>query len=394
MRPQRGFSLIEIAVVIGIIGFLAFMITPLIGSQLSIAKIRETRAKLDPVKAAIVAFVAGNSRLPCPAVENLPSTDPQYGREAATPGTCTGTTALTGGASRGVIPWLTLGLTPEAATDAFGRFFTYVVTTNQTSLSSNTLPGMTGVIAIHNATPVAAGNQINAGNLAVFALVSHGTNGYGAFNPGSGNQTPFPPSPGADESENANTSNVAFVDKTFSDITGNPFDDMVLWVTPREILAALGPSGVKTPQGAMSDKFAGLRGALLAYMTADNGSPGGGRTYGRRVPCADITNDGVADCANSAGGVPWTTMRIPQTAATDAWGNVIRYTVVSTGNHLLLSSSGANAGVQASTASTSTVTFASNGPDGAAGTGDDVTFTITAPELGAALLAAGVPIDP
>jgi type II secretory pathway pseudopilin PulG len=202
MRRAGGFSLLEIAVVIAIIGFLAFMITPLIGGQMAVAKARETRNKLDPLKSAIVSFVAANNRLPCPAVENLPSTDPQYGREATTPGTCTGTTSLTGGASRGIVPWVSLGMTGEAAADAFGRFFMYAVTTSQTNLVANTIPGMTGVIAIHSATPVSVANQTNVNNLAVFVVLSYGSDGYGAFNPGSGAQTPFPPAPGADESEN------------------------------------------------------------------------------------------------------------------------------------------------------------------------------------------------
>lgn len=397
MRAQRGFTLVEIAVVIAIIGFLAFMITPLIGGQLAGARVRETRAKLEPVKAAIIAYVAANNHLPCPAIENLPSTHPQYGKEAPDPGTCTGTTALTGGASRGVIPWLTLGLTGEAANDAFGRYFTYFVTTSQTAGTANTVPGMTGIVAVHNATPVNAANQVNAGNLAVFVVISHGNNGNGAFNPGLGNRTPLPT--GADELENTDTANVALVDKSFSDNAANPFDDIVLWVTPRDVLAALASSGVKTPQGAMNEKLGSIRAALLAYLTADNVDPDGGgpRTVARRLPCADVDSNGSADCSNVVGTVPWLALGVPVTTATDPWGRLIRYTVAApTGNPALLlkNAAGSNVGIQASTVSDRTVTLTSDGPDGVAGNADDVSLTISAPELSSALLAAGVSVDP
>ena len=57
---QRGFSILEIAVVIAILGFLAFLIAPILSSTVNYSRLRETRVKLDPVKSAIVAFVAAN----------------------------------------------------------------------------------------------------------------------------------------------------------------------------------------------------------------------------------------------------------------------------------------------------------------------------------------------
>lgn len=400
-RSSLGFSLIEIAVVLGILGFLAFLFTPLLGSQLAVSRYRETRGKLEPLKSSIISFVASNQRLPCPAVESLPSTDANYGIEASTPGTCAGTTSLTGGGSRGVIPWKTLGLSQESATDGFGRFFTYAVTTSQTNLNANRIPGITGVISMHNATPVATSNQINTANLAVFVLISHGLNGNGGFMPTSGSQMPL--GVGNDELENSNTTNIAFVDKGFSDIAANPYDDVVMWVVPQDLLTLLAPSGYKTPQGAMTEKLQATRAALLAYVTADNADPdgAGARVVARRIPCAaSDSTTGIEDCvtlAGVSGYVPWAALGIPSTTSTDPWGRALRYVVDAPGGNaarLLKNATGSNAGIQASTGSNRTVTFKSDGPDGIAGTTDDVTQTTTASELAGALLAANVSIDP
>jgi prepilin-type N-terminal cleavage/methylation domain-containing protein len=393
MRPghQRGFSILEIAVVIAILGFLAFLIAPILSSTIGYSRLRETRARLDPVKNAMVAFIAAQNRLPCPAIESLPSSSAGYGREAATPGTCTGTTLLAGGAVRGVIPWVSLGLPGDTATDAYGRFFTYIVTNTQTNLTANTLPGMGGVIAVHNATPVAAGNQLNAGNLAVAVVISHGANGSGAFNPESGARTPAPT--GADELENADAANIAIVDKAASDNPANPYDDIVLWLTPGDLLAHLVPSGVKTPQGAMQEKLQSIKAAVLSFVAADTADPDGvgTRTRARRLPCADTNGDGAPDCPQRVGTVPYSALAVPATTATDPWGRLIRYDVQDP--NLLSHLSTGTSGIYSGTNGSLTVRLSSDGPDGAQGTADDVALTLTVAELRGALVAASIAID-
>ncbi len=387
----KGFTLIEIAVVLGILSLLAFMLAPLAGSLVSSARLRDTKARIEPIKAALISYVTANSRLPCPAVESLPVTDANYGREAATPGTCTAATALTGGASRGVLPWATLGLNGDAVVDGYGRFFTYAVTTSLTSLNANTVSGMTGVLILHSGTPVTAANQLNVGNLAAYLVISHGNNGFGAFNPGSGAQTPF--TGGSDELENTNTTNVDFVDKAFADDSVNPFDDIVAWVTPREILSALGQSGVKTPQGALTDKFQSIRNALLSYIATDSSDPDGigTRTVYRRVPNADTNFDGTEDLPNLTGTVPFTSLGISPAITTDPWGHAIRYFVSAAA--LAKSNIGASAGLYSGMTPGAAITLASDGPDGNPTTADDVFYTIAISEMMGALIAAKIPMD-
>jgi hypothetical protein len=192
---------------------------------------------------------------------------------------------------------------------------------------------------------------------------------------------------------------VAFIDKSFSDNVANPFDDLVMWVTAKEILAALSSSGVRTPQGAMNDKLQAIRDALLAYIAADNADPDGAlpRTVARRLPCADIDSNGTADCPNTAGTVPWSELGIPVTTATDPWARPIRYILfepLGNPSPLLKSSTGSNVGIQTTfPPATWTVTLTSDGPDGVAGNADDVSLTMTASELRGALIASHVVLD-
>ena len=268
----QGFSLLEIAIVLVIISLLLAFLLPTITGRLSTARLEATRSKEDLIKAALIAFVAQNKRLPCPAVENLPPTDANYGREATVPGTCTGTTALTTGAMRGVVPWLALGLNDDIALDGYYQRYSYIVTTTQTNLNANTVSGLTGNIAMHSATPVTVANQINVNNLAVVALISHGVNTAGAFTP-SGMRIALPA--GADELENTDIANTAFISKDFSQNAGNPFDDVVMAITPTDILNGLEKSGIKTASGSINEKFDAIRNAVVAFVVADIVDPDG-----------------------------------------------------------------------------------------------------------------------
>ena len=116
------------AVVIAIGGLLLGYGLSVLTAQMTNTRITTARDQENVIKTALITFLASNNRLPCPAMENLPDTNANYGVEAINPGTCTGTTDLTG-ASRGIVPWISLGLADSAALDGWNRRFTYVVTT-------------------------------------------------------------------------------------------------------------------------------------------------------------------------------------------------------------------------------------------------------------------------
>ena len=136
MKLSRGFSLIEIAVVMIIIAVLFTIVGLPISTQMELRRIEETKKQIESVKETILGFAIINGRLPCPAMNIGACT---VGREcfcnegvgANASGTCTPTLtapanfngrcaafgANAGALAAGLLPAMTLGITP---TDANG----------------------------------------------------------------------------------------------------------------------------------------------------------------------------------------------------------------------------------------------------------------------------------
>lgn len=67
----RGFSLIEIAVVLVILSFLLATIAVPITAQLNQRRVSETQRLLDLAQQALVGYASANGRLPCPATDGV-----------------------------------------------------------------------------------------------------------------------------------------------------------------------------------------------------------------------------------------------------------------------------------------------------------------------------------
>ncbi|MGH9893913.1 MAG: prepilin-type N-terminal cleavage/methylation domain-containing protein [bacterium] len=109
-RLERGFTIVEIAVVLVIVGLLLAGFLGPLGTRIEQAQRQKTMELLEVVKEALLGFAAIHGYLPCPTTENDPN-NPNYGLAATS---CPPASL----AEDAIVPWATLGVSP---TDAWGR---------------------------------------------------------------------------------------------------------------------------------------------------------------------------------------------------------------------------------------------------------------------------------
>lgn len=251
MRPTRrtpnaGFSLVEMAVVLAIVGLLLAGILLPLSAQLDQQQTNETERRLDLARDAVLGFAATNRRLPCPA--NASSAGVEVFSAAFTPGGGTCSVPWTG-----YIPAVTLGLLPvngsQLFVDSWGNPIRYAVTDFATAFTVSGNPGTRpftstdGIRAVYNASSLsslspdlyvcsAASAITGSGASAACSGTSLSSNNAVAviFSTGKNTSTG---GTGADEAANLN-SDRAFVSHTPapSTATGGEFDDVVVWLSP------------------------------------------------------------------------------------------------------------------------------------------------------------------
>lgn len=121
MRASRGFTLVEIAVVLVIVTFLIAMAAAIVRPLGAQQRRSATLARMQLVDAALIQFVGLQKRLPCPADGTIiDPTNPSYGFESAR-----NAAGCTTNEANGILPWRTLGLSEPDVTDGWDRRFTY-----------------------------------------------------------------------------------------------------------------------------------------------------------------------------------------------------------------------------------------------------------------------------
>lgn len=301
-KQQSGFTLVELAVVVFLIGMIATMGLTALKAQLVSASTNATKKKQDTIKDALVAYLAKNKRLPCPAVNSLGGGDAASDVRTATspPPNCI--------TNFGIVPYAELGLPKSAALDGWENFFTYAVSPKWTATFNpvaNCTPadyaGMSKTCSAANAFNVGNPGQITVNDRmastsaaviiadpttgtppgAVVVLISHGANGCGAYTAkGTPNDST---SCGADETINipnlsAPPGSIApagglfqrsYTDK--SDPPGGAFDDVVTWLNPSDLLNTLiKDRALQSPYGQFADQVANIREWVVGYILSNN----------------------------------------------------------------------------------------------------------------------------
>jgi prepilin-type N-terminal cleavage/methylation domain-containing protein len=234
-KRQSGFTLIEIAVVMVIIGILLGSFIASFNDRIENSRIEETSHDLDDIKSVLMAYAytrPGPYYLPCPDTSSPPD-----GIEDRTAGACS--------ANIGVLPWKTLG---AGFGDAWGTLYTYWVDPDySTDTGFDLTTGDTNTATVKtrvNDTVV----DLSKDNV-VAAIYSHGKNSLGGIDT-EGNNRPALPAVGNgydDENENQD-GDTDFMSRyhTREGVAtgGGIFDDILVWVNIYELKAKMVQAGV------------------------------------------------------------------------------------------------------------------------------------------------------
>lgn len=222
-QTQRGFSLVEMAVVVVILGLVLGTLLLPIQAQRSVALQTQTNDLLATAQKALISFAQTQGRLPCPAIEASTGLESPAGG-----GMCA--------VSNGFLPAATLGVQPVNingfAVDGWNNPIRYAVTQVNTPLTPPNTPDFTttnkmrdvGVSGLLPDLQICA-NSANCSatqylsNNAIAVIFSTGSN--------------FNRSIGPDEAANLNAANI-FYSRTPTALSADTteFDDLVVWISP------------------------------------------------------------------------------------------------------------------------------------------------------------------
>ena len=238
-----GFTLLELAIVLAVLGLLLGGGSLLLQPMLDNNRRNETRARLKGIEDALTVFAAQNFDLPCPSNPALGPSATGNGAEGAS---CSSVMAFGG------VPWRALGLSEADVLDGWGRRISYAVTSSLAVTAGGPLNcPSTGFAAITqgrlenrgaNDAAIPPPGAAPGPAKAAYILISHGENGSGAFLP-SGQRLPDGPASATEvanrKTAGSGTDTIFYYEKRTAD-TDVGFDDIVRSRTSGQIAIAYG----------------------------------------------------------------------------------------------------------------------------------------------------------
>lgn len=135
MKKNSGFTLVEMAMVLLIVGLLLGGMLPTLSSQMEAQRVSETRRQLEEIQQALQGYAVAYGRLPCPASASSNGEESPAGG-----GNCTNF-------YNGYVPAATLGITSvngqSLVTDGWGNPIRYAV-------AGNTINGIATALTVNN----------------------------------------------------------------------------------------------------------------------------------------------------------------------------------------------------------------------------------------------------
>lgn len=213
-----GFTLVEIAIVLIIVGLLIGTLLSPLSAQIDQRNHNETQQQINEIREALIGFAVANGRLPRPATSLADGAENPVCPNA----TCTG-----------FIPWATLGI---KKTDAWNKMIRYSVTPEY-AVSAFTLNTFgrkkvqtrdsTGAISYLIG---ANGSCSTSSPCAPAVIYSFGKNNWGVT--ADGTAIADTSATNADEDTNAAATEIFFSRDQSNVPNGGEFDDIVAWIPP------------------------------------------------------------------------------------------------------------------------------------------------------------------